>query len=922
MQSLFENEWEEVCEDFERSKLQEGSIWRGTHLARELAHLLLRDDGDWNEEALSQAPSLLEKNLHSLLPDRHHDIPRENMQLQKLRLLSESTELQRAVKKIHAPEAAPYAASLIRATLRLPQATTVTDGLTRRASLAAFLAPLRQNVGSCFATAPAILIHEEQPLHFFDDLLSLLSVGNMKRIIEGEEHTVPLSSSWGIGDLKRPISLSSLGTNPWKQLASSPGLREAFLATGILRKGSKGKRLLEKILRSSPLFKLEAEPFALITAEKIIQTILQEHFQVQQRDLQEFQMQQEPMPGPLGTIAPKRRGGKRGSIEEFYRAKDLATSAFCALIDIPLLKAWEYTLASLSESKGDFRVWNLYASLGLHPDEPDGIGSAAFEVVQESIERVNEELRAYSQDYDHVVTQAKVIEGKMRNVKSQSEADWTRSEYQMQKHQLNRIAVRIEDAEDRGRKLSSLLNTLFKFYETKFKDYFQEVYDANLHDVGASPYDDTPAGFRLLYKHGRLNPALWTQIHTPGDFISSLSSFFVATEVELSSLPALKGIEKELSQIVSRLILRIKEPRFLESAFRRLASRYQEPLVDRPLENLEKVPRKPWSYISGGTMGTLISCYYHLPKNPTEEKKWVESPTELLAFFLDTLKEMPTIDKVQSLLTFSPTHAYLLKPNWPLFRKGWEDPGHSYTWIRDVFVSPRQQFLDSNVLNLRMLDHLCQLLKKRFPKGVQHAFSRATGNLLTPMTAPEFRDQLLAALRYEKWMQGGAMIRFTEELDSFLFETLPLFPSHMLTKRLRTLFSHLPKEIANKAEKEFPKESVRTPFLGASDLLKEAKALLAKTLKKSKANTNDHETLLRALRLEGFASPEPLLFADTNWVNNVFGFVVNPAGLLDFWRFDFSGTSGRPIPQWRRYLNGSEKAPWGLYNLPGEYEAV
>ena len=52
-------------------------------------------------------------------------------------------------------------------------------------------------------------------------------------------------------------------------------------------------------------------------------------------------------------------------------------------------------------------------------------------------------------------------------------------------------------------------------------EYFQEVYDADMHeDVEGSLYDDSPAGFRLLYKHGRRNPGTWTLIHTPESILT------------------------------------------------------------------------------------------------------------------------------------------------------------------------------------------------------------------------------------------------------------------------------------------------------------------------------------------------------------------------------------------------------------------
>ena len=59
--------------------------------------------------------------------------------------------------------------------------------------MAAWLTLLRQTTGSCFATAPAILIQQNDPMRFFKDV-DLLSMGQIgKRIMAGKEYSVPLS---------------------------------------------------------------------------------------------------------------------------------------------------------------------------------------------------------------------------------------------------------------------------------------------------------------------------------------------------------------------------------------------------------------------------------------------------------------------------------------------------------------------------------------------------------------------------------------------------------------------------------------------------------------------------------------------------------------------------------------------------------
>ena len=104
--------------------------------------------------------------------------------------------------------------------------------------------------------------------------------------------------------------------------------------------------------------------------------------------------------------------------------------------------------------------------------------------------------------YDHLFAQAKYLKGRMRSA-SESEQGWIRSEYQIRKQELNRAIVERDSAYDQGRKLQGIYPKLIAFYGEKIRDYFQEVYDAEMHDVVTIPYDDSPAGFRLMYKYGR-----------------------------------------------------------------------------------------------------------------------------------------------------------------------------------------------------------------------------------------------------------------------------------------------------------------------------------------------------------------------------------------------------------------------------------
>ena len=221
-------EYDELSRRLDRSKLQESCSVRNILKTRRLANLLINDKGELSLPLLSKAITLLTENLYSIGPNRQHDSVRQEYLLKALLLVQDNKEIQRQLKNIGKPYSNKIADQMIIDTLQLPEKTPISDAHARRAALSAFICYLRQNVGSCFATAPCIVVHNEQPLQFLIDINELLSAGRLKRTWSGIEYSVPLSPTWGAGDLKR-IVLVSKG-----DLWLSPGLIAACEATRLI----------------------------------------------------------------------------------------------------------------------------------------------------------------------------------------------------------------------------------------------------------------------------------------------------------------------------------------------------------------------------------------------------------------------------------------------------------------------------------------------------------------------------------------------------------------------------------------------------------------------------------------------------------------------------------------------------------------
>ncbi|MBS0622836.1 MAG: hypothetical protein JSR80_07775 [Verrucomicrobia bacterium] len=857
---LIEDSLLALSESCDLSGLHEGSSVRACLKARLLAVSLINDKGELIDAALQEAVLALKGHLYSLAPSQQSDAEKSNHMLHILGQLATDRELKRKFYSIDEPLDNLVADRLIRETLHLEPKNKVDVAATRRAVLAALLTPLRQNVGSCFATAPAILVQREQPALMLDDLRELISTGRLSRIVLGVEHSVPLCPSWGAGDLLRPISPAA----DLEALSESPGLRFALEQENIVP-------LLKKV-------------FSSLTETTTPRAILR-------------------------------------ALIDNERELERAEARFKGLTDNALLKAWEFTLASFCELKTSFSRWNLYVSLGLHPDEKEGIGSVIKREVEERLQLANLEVQEAQERYEMMWQVVQGVQGRLRRA-PEEEAKWLKADYARKVAEMEDYLDQRDEAYDRAQKLAGMVGVLVERYSTLFPEYFQEVYDPEMHDVGLNPYDDSPAGFRLLYKHGRRNPSVWTLIYTPDEFVTALVDFFISTETGVGQLKQIEGLTTELSNIVGAIIRQLRSLSFLESAFDRMAHRYEKKRIVKPLDNLEKIQAKPWAYVSGGTMAELVATYWQRDVLPTIRERKIENPFDLFVFLLDTLKELPpqkTDLFLQSpergMLMQSPTHAFVLRPGCLPFREGWLDKGHSPTWIRDQILLPQETFAAQIQLTPEEMEELISRIARRLPPSLRATFVHQLGSLpYSRYRLRDFRDWLNRALEHRSLKHLTHSLFFDEVVDHLLYTTLPLLSGRqvegVIKKLLQQLFPAAPFALE--------KLPLFSRYVGSRELFDACLALIVKR-RGVATYQEDLPGQLRALmEQEGHAFRRPVLFADTNWVREFFGFLVNPSnGNLELWRTDRLGWEGAPMSRWSSLLHRREK--WGVYTHTHEY---
>ncbi len=525
--------------------------YRAVSSARALAALLVDEDGKLQRPKIILPHAFYLNGFSDELLRKHQEI--------FLNRWAADERFFRSFLRFQLPLCHKGAEKLILDSLLLPPGTTLTDVHVRRAAISAALTPLRQNVGSCFATAPAILIQEEQLDRFLLDLYDLLTTGRLRRIFGGKEYSVPLSLSWG-----------------------------------------------------------------------------------------------------------RKESG-----------------------DLALLKAWEYTLASYSEIKMEFSRWNLYVSLGLHPEEKGGLGQVLYRLIDEKLQSANEKLQEYAEEYNVAVDQVRSVESLLRRAETESEARRLKAEYQARYYHMQACRDLAEDNQERAQRYANFFSYLIQGYDRKFPEYFQEIYDPEMVEVRQEAYqeayEDSPAGFRLVYKHGRADASVWTLVRSADEYVRSLVDFFTLSEASLVHECATEG-EKELTALATTAALQhVRSDEFLKLA----------------LARSKKLGRTPWAYVSGGTMEILVKTYFTREASMRQESRSVEDPLDLCIFLIETLKSLPPKiidpflqDPAKSMLMQSPTHAFLFKPGISPFRDGWQDRGFTYTWVRDNFLIPMQEFYD------------------------------------------------------------------------------------------------------------------------------------------------------------------------------------------------------------------------------------
>ncbi len=362
-----------------------------------------------------------------------------------------------------------------------------------------------------------------------------------------------------------------------------------------------------------------------------------------------------------------------------------------------LMKSYEFTVASLADSRTIFSKWNFHVALGLDNEASGGLGKIIYTVIQEQMEEGVKLMEEYKGDIDQLEQSLDFDDASFKMAHTYEQMDSIKRSAKMKSYFLN---VKIDEYESVG-KNNSKLAALYKFFVEQylllFPHYFQELYDPEMFSEGDIK-EDRPAGFRLVYKHGRTDSRVWTYIHTDKEYLGAIRDFLTITEPILISLKREDGLEKEIETIISEMLLFIDRKEFMEEQRIRIENMHKTHLK-------EEKNSSPYAYIAGGNLESLINFY--LSKMQPVKKEFIKAESvmglchSLIEFMKDGYHadiERLLKDPFQGILISNETHAFNFLPGQAIFKRAWLDTGNTYTYIRDHLLQSNLPiiFADTN----------------------------------------------------------------------------------------------------------------------------------------------------------------------------------------------------------------------------------
>jgi hypothetical protein len=541
------------------------------------------------------------KELKVSYPDSELEDWLKNHQLSILNFLKTNPPLLQKIGRISYPLANLVAEEIVKETVG--SLLKSSDQEIAAAILSSAFYPLRQTVGSCFATAVSIVIQREHPGWFFEECINLISTGKIKRVLDGVEFTVPLNPS--------------IEVDQNQQLVESEEFKKAL-----------------------------------------------SHFSLPQ--IKYFSLR-----------APR------------------------------LLKAFEYTVASMTEFGIDTHKGTVGLSLGIDPKHANGLGAVIQTILEQELRVLSNEIEKIEVDAQTALDQVNITNSQLSQAYDPEKIQRLKASGYSFEYHLRATLEKRDGLVEESKTISGFLQKWIDLFSLHLNRYFQEIFDPNLVEHQEF-WQDSPAGFRLIFKHGRQDPKAWTFIEDENGYKAALKEFFISFEHFLNQEYESRRLKALIGLVTVDCLRFIHSESFVKNALQRLktaATTYQ--FV------------QPWCYLSGGTLKSVISCFTGKISPLKEIHIHPKNASELFLFLIEFMKECPSRIQDEFLkspekgfLMQSPTHAFILRPGLKPFSNFWMDTGFSYTALRDEFFKPIQKFYRNKILSIDEQHRLFELIER------------------------------------------------------------------------------------------------------------------------------------------------------------------------------------------------------------------
>lgn len=701
---LLGRKMEERADHTQLSKLpdlQSSENLRRRALPVEISDALLTSHGKVN----TQLVPLLEEFLCG-------DQPWETHIRRVLDTIVESNHLEALIDetaKPEHPETVPN--EVIRAALRLSPYTPITERHARLTCLSGVLTQLRQgSAGSCFATGVAIQEMTDDPIHVYEDFADLIQYGFLDRSLGDSNHyQFPMLAKLSPDGVGREIRFSKDGNLDGKRgkaLWNVPGLVRALNGVGI--RDVKGALLpIAKELGGQR-----------VSAREVLRVLANQ----------------------LCEANPLWRGEPSDVLEKlaYY---------FEAEVSHPLLRGWEYCVASMAEVEGIFLFFPSAAATTL--------------TLQEHLRK-----KKIGDKKDRL----QVLDAVWREMIPRMQSVYDPSIY------------RIDHNEEDLRGSSG-----FVLYDTHKKDDFRSWTRI-----------DSPQEYR-----GFVLELLEEVRDRVGGNCMELDS-----DEELSD-DGMDIDYSRVGELIDPLRDYVSSDAFMLHAVRRAAN--DDDVTKKDIVEYHTLDTTPWYSKSGHRPEFVLRVYYEggtpfameqgdesifdpvIKFINEEERSYQGTPRELLVKIISEIKRAPeetqeklAADETIGLDAMAPGHAFIYLPSHPTLRPAWESELSPLEWVNENVTNPGQAALSVPITRntVKSIVKLCVdnfIPKRPKPKWnkqmrVDEAAHKSAGPLLcgkdlTPLSGHE---QQLYKERVATFKEAIAQLPCDVSVQQFYNEVLKL----------------------------------------------------------------------------------------------------------------------------------------------------